>query len=123
MNDLSWLLYLANVSGNIGVTMAFVLFVGGFITFCATIGFFASGAHEYEDDRKPFIKGFKWLGVVMTVAAIVGVLTPSRNTVYAIAASEMGERVLETETAGKAFKALDAWLDRQLVEASDAPAE
>lgn len=42
---------------------------------------------------------------------------PSSGTLYAIAASEMGEHVIESETAGKAINALNAWLDRQITPA------
>jgi hypothetical protein len=123
MNELSWLIYLADVSHSIGNMCAAVLVFGGFTGFCLSIGFAAASAYDDEDTRKPFVKALKWLGAAILVAGIISAIAPSRNTVYAIAASEMGERALETETATKAFKALDAWLDRQLGETpDDAPA-
>lgn len=46
------------------------------------------------------------------------VATPSKNTMYAIAASEIGEDVIKSQTASKAFRAFDAWLDKQLAKAT-----
>lgn len=56
-------------------------------------------------------KGYFKLGII---AALVIIPVPSKDTIYAIAASEMGERALASPTGDRAVKALNAWLDRQI---------
>ena len=111
MNTLSWLLYLANVVGSLGILMS----IGGFgLLFFALISAFISTISEYDG---PFNKPPVWKPKIMIIGSIlllVSSFIPSSNTVYAIAASEMGEQALNTTTATKTFKALDAWLDNQL---------
>lgn len=63
--------------------------------------------HPYRKTIKPVLIGLVLFAVATTVI-------PTRNTVYAIAASELGQRALETPTASKAVAALNAWLDRQI---------
>lgn len=61
--------------------------------------------------KVPIITGTSGL-----VLGLLLVFIPSSKTIYAIAASEMGEEVLASPTADKAHKALDAWLDDQIKE-------
>ena len=131
MNSLSWLLYLAGVSENVGFLLGFLgLFVIGAGGFC-TMGYFMterSSYSRYNDDyakelkarEDALLKRLGWSSVCGLVIGIlmwvVAALIPSKETVYAIAASEMGEELLKTPTAAKATKALDAWLDKQIAE-------
>lgn len=48
---------------------------------------------------------------------------PSKDTVYAIAASEMGESVLKSETGSLATQALNAWLKKQITPTAPAAPE
>lgn len=61
-------------------------------------------------DTLPHWKALLCAGMAMI---LVTAILPSKDTVYAIVASEYGEKLLHTQTAGKAEKALDAWLDKQ----------
>ena len=121
MNELSWLIYAADVAGDANSICGFVFF-GGIIAVCLYAlakGFARVVSIGFDDPPiTPSIAEVGkrlWLPVV--IAGIVGLLAPSSNTLYAIAASEMGERVIESETAGKAVAALNAWLDRQIAKA------
>jgi len=123
MNELSWLIYAADVTGKIGATTGIVATIGGpglawliFLSFCYSGDY--STVEQDKDDRKAFGKPLRYLIPVWFFVAIVAVLAPSKETVYAIAASEMGERVIASETAGKAVQALNAWLDRQIAPAA-----
>lgn len=60
--------------------------------------------------------------IAAAVCSVVFVFVPQKNTVYAIAASEVGEEVLKSETADKAMTALNAWLDRQIAGQQQQPA-
>lgn len=77
-----------------------------------------SGAKERP--LRPKIALYITMGVLLGFGAA---LLPGRDTVYAIAASEMGEQALKTPLAGKAEKALEAWLDHQIATNEPAPAK
>ena len=107
MNDLSWLLYWGGVSGNASVILASAVSIGfGVLGLWTVIACIEGHGDNYT--------GPKWLFSIPAIAALLLIFTPSQNTVYAIAASEMGEKALDSKLATKAEKALDAWLDRQL---------
>lgn len=108
MNNLSWLLYAADVTQNI----KFLLILVGLLGLAFT-GF--AWGHHIIDLEKPFPGGPKWLAL-FTGALFVSAVIPDSETFYAIAVSEVGEEVVKSETAGKAVKALNNWLDAQLEE-------
>ena len=128
MNDLSWILYLADVlpslSRAIGVMCFMGLLVTGVLYLLGLTDFF--GDAKYSDDflKVPYNNlatlaiRFRKFGIliVLLLALTIGVkLFPSdKETYYAIAVSEVGEEVLKSKTTDKAMKALDSWLDKQL---------
>ena len=142
MNSLSWLLYLAGVSGNFTALFGWVgllIIIGGVGMFYNSVAFKADSQSDIEPrygmtedgayfkqrkaDKESALQTSKSLGfwgkfciITALVMWILGAALPSKETVYAIAASEMGEELLKTPTAAKATKALDAWLDKQIAE-------
>lgn len=108
MNSLSWMLYWAGVANNLqGLFMAFAM-ISGF----GTIACWIFGSGDYGNSSL-----LKWPKFTIPFAIVFGILAalmPNQNTIYAIAASELGEEVLKSDTATKAQKALDAWLDKQI---------
>lgn len=128
MNDLSWLIYAADVVG--GISSVFAVF--GILCAISALGCVmflliegdGPNIYSWEDAeakranyaaRQSFAKkGAVRFPAALLVIMIAATFTPSSNTIYAIAASEMGEEVLQSATANKAMKALDAWLDRQI---------
>lgn len=118
MNSLSWLIYLANVAGKVN----FVLWLAVFFLFAAAA--FAI-ANRWNDDYVGIQTGevarvaLGSAGRYAIALALIAAVIPSSNTIYAIAASEMGERALNTETGGKAVQALNAWLDKQISDKGD----
>lgn len=135
MNSLSWMIYLADVSDGVGRLFGGLTFVSGISTVLCAIGFYATmtapDVYGWEDrDAKLAAHTKLHLMLGKTIPrAVAGFLVfglcagalPSKETVYAIAASEMGEQLINTPTAGKAVKALDAWLDRQIAPPADKP--
>lgn len=153
MNELSWMIYAADVAGSVK-WMAGIGIVGTGLGVAISLGVSIRQAIEAPETNnhrsdaarwdeamadhvkyprlydKPAsdrpveeeveIKPWKaWPSIKKPVATLAGAvavfcLFPSSGTIYAIAASEMGERVLTSETGGKAVQALDAWLDRQI---------
>jgi hypothetical protein len=128
MNELSWMLYLADVANSAGATFAaagLLMFVWAIAVTICRIAYtlkpiYARGT-SYEEEwqraadfwhsKTGSLTGL-FLGAFLLLA--VNVVIPSKETIYAIAASEMGEAVLDSGTASKAHKALDKWLDKQL---------
>lgn len=121
MNELSWLIYAADVAEDINTVAGFVFFVGliGLAGYSVAKGLARVVTADFDDPpvTPSIAKVGKALWLPVLIAAIVGVLVPSNTTFYAIAASEMGERVLTSETGDKAVQALNAWLDRQIAQA------
>lgn len=116
MNELSWLIYAADVAGNLKA-LGCVGLIGGAIG----LGLFTLGKCIAHDTGYSDTPATPPLGVVYKKAvpfliafAVVTFIVPSSGTIYAIAASEMGEKVIASETGGKAVEALNAWLDRQI---------
>jgi hypothetical protein len=118
MNNLSWMIYAADVAANVALIAEVTLFAGVIAGALCMIG---SGALSDDDkDRLMLLRVFRRTIVPITCAAALLVMfVPSETTIYAIAASETGEEVLNSETGGKAVQALDAWLDRQIEGASE----
>jgi hypothetical protein len=137
MNTLSWLIYGADLAGNVQGASS-VLCIGGVAGYglyrlvsAIEPDFSADPAKRWDADlrehrRWPSLyakpegerpqpgKRPVWIAWVVSISLVLSVVTPSRNTLYAIAASEMGERALQTATASKAVQALNAWLDKQI---------
>lgn len=127
MNRLSWLLYWGNVAGNLAtlaaifglalVILAVLLLVRAHLAVQE-----ARDAYHRDDDRVEkalrMSRTTSWFASVWIVLAfclfVSAALCPSPETVYAIAASEVGEKALNTETGGLATQALNAWLKRQI---------
>lgn len=115
MNNLSWMIYLAEASGSLSFVLGLAAVVFLFAAVCKTLAVFCD---DFETGNpKTRRKGRIYFAAAFKFAAplaAASVVLPSSQTVYAIAASEMGEKALNSETGGKAIKALDAWLDRQI---------
>jgi len=94
MNSLSWMIYGAEVAGNlqtiaVGVALIVGLFGG---TAICVFGF---------DSQYKYVR--KWIPayiLIMSVSGLIAVFTPSSDTIYMIAASEAGEAVV-TSPEGK----------------------
>lgn len=104
MNSISWLLYGAEVTGNlrgvlIGGAVASGMAAGG----CAVIAGVIRGSYCPDEDE---IANSKWLlararplATACVLLAVLAAAMPSRGTVLLIAASELGESVLTSEQA------------------------
>jgi hypothetical protein len=67
--------------------------------------------YAWLEDSNP--KYLKW-NLVPVLLIAVSVLIPSKDTMYAIAASELGEEVVKSAIGQKSIKALEQWIDSQL---------
>ncbi len=103
MNGLSWILYLADVVGNVGITTVLISVASGVLSLALTTLFIVAKA---DDDTPDEIKSGapRWLGRALfafLAAVSIAVIMPSRNTVMLIAASEIGETVLASDAVQK----------------------
>lgn len=112
MNTLSWMIYLADLCGNLRLALAVMCFA---LTVTIVISLVnISDYHEESKERAAHARRIRMSFCVLPAVAIIAATIPSKETVYAVAASEMGEQILQTDTAGKARQALNAWLDKQI---------
>jgi hypothetical protein len=133
VNALSQLIYAADVANGASGLLSFVSgmsFISAGISFIAAVVMGPEpDCYSWEDKeakrawrtelRGKLSGAVKPLLVSFVVCALIATVIPSKDTIYAIAASEMGERALQTPTADKAVQALNAWLDRQIAPAKD----
>lgn len=133
MNQVSWLIYLSNICGNIGGLLVFVSIILSVVTgiyFTISIVQENDGLSKYgaaEDNVKVIKEARKTrrfvplLCVIIVLCWLVAAFTPSQETVLAIAASQVGEQVLHSPTGDLATKALNAWLQHQITLQSAPP--
>lgn len=112
MNSLSWFLYAADVAG----TLKILLFIAVGI---AAIGTFVLAAMVADGMNGQWVLGFMYKAAAMVaILLIVCIVVPSQKTLYAIAASEFGEKIVRSETvqglSSDAEKALRQWIKRQI---------
>jgi len=112
MNNLSWLLYLAEVCGNLKIVSEAFFWVGAILL--AVAGICLGPVAEMDSDDEMWGRGIsvaKKSIPLLVVGVVLTVFVPSKTTVYLIAASEMGEEAMNTETAQKIGDYLDVLLD------------
>lgn len=107
MNDLSWMIYLAGAVDGLRTLFGITIGIAGIGAAFALLGHFIEEWQPGLPIAKKLIAGCIAGGVCVA-------LIPNQTTMFAIIASQMGEQALNTETGGKAVKALNAWLDRQI---------
>ncbi len=111
MNQLSWFLYFADIASNLQIFLSVLIF-------CTMVpaGVICIASAEDDDDntRRRLLRSAAFFAVLALLMGVILVLLPSKDTMYAIAASEIGERVLQSETGTLATKALNAWLRKQI---------
>jgi len=116
VNSLSWLIYLAELIGRVHFLgwLVLIFSVGGLVgpPFIALM----NHVPGYDDVDWSKFKTGKWYAMI-AASMMMLVLLPSRDVVYAIAASEIGEEVIKNEevkgVASEATAALRAWMRSQ----------
>lgn len=120
MNDLSWMLYWADVLPGMATVIGAMSFISLLLGGAgASIFFLVTAGDSDFDELRPKVAKRLWMLVACAVTLVAVQAIPSRDTFYAIAASEMGEEALKSPIATKAGKALEKWLDRQIDDQSE----
>lgn len=127
MNNLSLLIYLAGVTGNLGGFLVFVATVFGVLSgICAIVWIVSldtsnfSTAGRAENVR---IHSWRWIWAFLVLMIFVGsasALVPNRQTVLLIAGSEMGERVLNhprfNQVVDPGLELVTTWMQKETAE-------
>ena len=115
MNNLSILLYLADVLDGVGAFLTVTGLIG------SAVGAFIWLLSWDKDPVFDYIRPYRNTIFYALAVVLVSCLFPSKDTMYAIAASETGEEVLNSGVGTRATKALEAWLDKQIEEQTKEP--
>ena len=135
MNNLSIVIYLADVIPSLGGLFAFLSVASIFCIIMSTICYFINRGDlnmslrsnyrkEYADHEKENMdlsaKGFRWSVAVFLIAVIPAIAIPNRDTIMMIAASEFGETALKSddvrEIVNPAKQILKNWINDQLAQ-------
>lgn len=97
MNSLSWLILLINIFENFKGVLWFFIITSSIIT---AIMFFlhmiVAGSESEEWHKNHFKRSIKFMFLPITLI-IISIFVPNSRTVYLVAASEVGERVIQNE--------------------------
>lgn len=131
MNTLSWLIYLASVTGSIGGFFTFIAFITGLGTFIGIGGILITRisitdaiiADDVTKLEKLSVFFRKWIFIFASLFLFSGttsVILPERNTVLLIAASEIGEKVVASEKISSvvdpSIELLKTWIEEQTIQ-------
>lgn len=115
MNSISWFLYAAGVVDNFGGVM---VDMGVFCLLVCGVCWFGYSIADNDDTTAMLKRTGSWTPIAAAVILTVSCFVPSKSTMYAIAASQVGERVAQSEEvkgiANDATKALQQWIKRQI---------
>ena len=104
MNTLSWFIYWADVLPSLAKGLTTLLL------FSLLISVSMNAYQLIENNCKKYI----WVPFLCAFVLLLSSFIPSQNTLYAIAASEMGEDVYKSEQGQKIVKQLSDWVEAQL---------
>lgn len=97
MNTLSWLFYLAGVSGSLGTALTAISFLTAILAFLVYLAVVIPNEHDKSDSWKEYgPKSLKAL-IITFFLSLFGLLLPSQETVYLIIASESAEMIVTSE--------------------------
>ena len=136
MNNLSIIIYFADVVPNLGSLFAILSTLSVFVIILSSIAYlqkrsefidseregasYAKHAQEAKSSMDFWIKIFRLALVIFLVAIIPSIAIPKRDTIMMIAASEYGETALKSddvqEIVNPARQILKKWINDQLAE-------
>ena len=112
MNDLSIFFYLASVMPNLGVFAGISSVVLGFVLALCSFIFFVSKAHNDDTTASACFDVMKFSFWLFPICSLVAILSPDKQTIYMIAASEMGEVAVQSEEAKDLYQDLRTIISR-----------
>lgn len=110
MNSLSWLIYGADIVEGLRSIAIFSGLLAGAFALIAVISLMAS-----EGETWPWVSArFPKMAVAVLIPALIVVFLPSRQAIYMIAASEMGQKVYETPATQEMLGDLQAIIKAEI---------
>ncbi len=118
MNTLSWLILLAGVTGSVKTFIVMVTILFALMALISVFVFFTMIESNAEgDDLKKCGRYFTLFLTLMIFTGSLAALTPSRQTVLLIAASQMGEQVLNhprvNQVMDPGIELLTTWMQKE----------
>lgn len=101
MTSLSWLLYFAEVSTNIGIFSSIMMFFSAIIAIVLSIIIMCNDTRVMTDAFNTNAPRLRNVAAIIFFVSTLGLLFPSQNTVYLIIASESANTVVTSETGQK----------------------
>lgn len=120
MNSLSWFIYLTQVVPGLGqMFTGFAIVLGTALALSFMVRGMASDEDDYEEELKPkFIKFQKYSTICVVVFALLSTVIPNRQTLILIAASEVGEKVYQSDKVKSiidpSVELLQEWIKKEL---------
>jgi len=123
MNTLSWLLYMAGVAGVLSVLAGLCVLLAIVAVFWSILvsdkpyewSWDTDETKEFKRDTPQRKRSIRKSAVkVFIIAGLVLMIVPSKSTVVMIAASELSEKAVETQTGQKALKSIEKFLEDYL---------
>lgn len=104
--SIEWLIYLADVIGNISV----LFFLSAFVIAAISIGWMVEASIDHV--KKKFTK-FSLIGIAVSLLLfLVTALIPSKQAIYLIAGASMAKDLAKTETMKKIETIIESELDK-----------
>ena len=116
MNDLSWMLYLASVADTAAGFLTFLAVISGVGTLISMVGSWVAKENNREDVADGMRKWFRRLLPSWLAISLLAIIAPNRETMMLIAASEMGQRLVQSQQvqgiADPSLELLRTWIQR-----------
>lgn len=101
MNSLSWLLYFAEVSSNIGVFATIMMVLSAIVTVILSMVIMFNDTRYMPDAFNTNGPRIRNAAACIFAVSMIGFLFPSQNTVYLIIASETADTIVTSESGQK----------------------
>lgn len=115
MNELSWLLYLADVATNLK-TLGIIFFCFAFIGILISC-LFTALSNDINHEQHPYMNKFVKCAIpVIVVSSVLLTFIPEKKTIYLVITSEVGEEIVMNEEAREIFQKLVTKIKKELDE-------
>lgn len=111
MNTLSFMIYFAELSD--GIKAFSITAIIGLIFLLILLPMILDIIKYDFDDIKPKVV-IKWVFISLVFFSILSIFMPSKDTVYLMAASEIGEDIIKSPEMNKILQLINEKLDEQL---------
>lgn len=101
MNNLSWLLYFAEVSENVGSALSIITVLSAIVAVSFWCIHILIPQREQSENFFTLAPKYAKTAATIFTLSLLGLLFPSQNTVYLIIASESAEMVVTSESGQK----------------------